>query len=199
MVNNRPKVLIIDDEKILCDLLYDALSERGYQCAAVLSGDEGLARLTMESFDVVLLDIRLPRMSGLDVLREIRSDHDDTVTIMITGITDIDTVVESMKLGALDYLVKPLDLDKVDISIRAALENKPSAEKSVARIDAVARGVEALLDPLSNYAKQVTAKTVEIARQLGISEEEIREWVAARETLDSRKSQVIKSALDKLG
>ena len=114
---------------------------------------------------------------------------------MITAINDVNTAVEAMKLGASDYIVKPFELDRVDASIRAALEakqatatNGPSAE-----IDAIALGVEAKLDPFSGYSQVVTQKTVEIARQLGIAEEEIEQWIVAKIILDSERKKVIKS------
>ena len=122
------------------------------------------------------------------------------VTIMITAINDVDTAVEAMKLGALDYIVKPLDLDKVSASIDTALETKEAtASKPSASIDAIALGVEVKLDPLSNYSKLVTERTVEVARRLGIDEEEIQQWVAERARLDSSKRErAIRSALSEL-
>ncbi len=122
MVSKKPNVLIVDDEQVVCDLLHDELSERGYLCTTVLSGDDALGKLAKQDFDVVLLDIRLPGMSGMEVLREIWLNHGNTATIMITAVNDVDTAVEAMKLGASDYIVKPFDLDRVNTSIRAALK-----------------------------------------------------------------------------
>jgi len=178
--DKKTSVLIVDDEQVVCDLLYEELSDRGYQCAFVLTGDEALSKLAKQDFDVVLLDIRLPGMSGMEVLREIWLNHSDTATIMITGVNDVDTAVEAMKLGASDYIVKPFQLDRVDDSIRVALETKKSAEKPSTEMDAIAHGVEVKLDPFSAYAKVITQRTAEIARQLDVDEEEIQRWTAAK-------------------
>jgi len=71
MVDKKSRVLVVDDEQVVCDLLYDELSERGYLCTTVLDGSSALAKLATEDFDVVLLDIRPPGTSGMEVLREI--------------------------------------------------------------------------------------------------------------------------------
>ncbi len=197
MVNRKPSVLIVDDEQVVCDLLYDELSERGYLCTTVLSGDDALAKLDTQEFDAVLLDIRLPGMSGMEVLREIWLNHPDTATIMITAVNDVNTAVEAMKLGASDYIVKPFDLDRVDSSMRTALETRLAVSKPSTRMDAIALGVEAKLDPLSNYSKLITERTIDVARQLGMAEEEIEKWVAEKARLDSERRRVVKSSPDK--
>jgi len=198
MVNQKPSVLIVDDEQVVCDILYDELSERGYLCTTALSGKEALAKLAAEDFAVVLLDIRLPGMSGMEVLREIWLNHTNAATIMITAVNDVDTAVEAMKLGASDYLVKPFNLDRVDASIRTALDTKQATSKSSTEIDAIAFGVEARLDLLLGYSKIAAQETIDIARQLDIAEEEIQEWAAAKAMLGSDRNKVIKSSLNKL-
>ncbi len=196
MVNKKPSVLVVDDEQVVCDLLHEELSEQGYLCTTTLSGSDALSKLATEDFDVVLLDIRLPGMSGMEVLREIWLNHGNTATIMITAVNDVATAVEAMKLGATDYIVKPFDLDRVNTSIRTALEAKPATDKSSAEIDAIALGVEAKLDPFFTLSRVVTQRATEIARELGIAEEEIQRWAAAKAKLDSERDKLIKSELD---
>ena len=197
MLNRKPRVLIVDDEQVVCDLLHDELTEKGYLCTTALDGNDALAKLATEDFDVVLLDIRLPGMSGMEVLREIWLNHSDTATIMITAINDVDTAVEAMKWGASDYIVKPFDLDRVGTSISTALETEKAAPKS-SEMDAIARGVAAKFDPLLTLSRGVTIRTIEIAQRLGIAEEEIQEWAEAKAKLDSEISRVVKSSLNKL-
>lgn len=192
MVNKKPGVLIVDDEQVVCDLLYDELSERGYTCTTVLSGDDALAKLATEDFGLVLLDIRLPGMSGMEVLREVWLSHSNTAVIIITGVNDVDTAVEAMKLGASDYIVKPFDLDRVYTSVRTALETKQTTGKSSTEMDAIAIGVEAKFDLLSSYSRAVTQRTIDIARRLGIAEEEIQRWTAAKAMVDSRRNRIHK-------
>ena len=194
MIDKELKVLVVDDEQVVCDVLYNELSERGYTCTTALNGNDALAKLGIQDFDVVLLDIRLPGMSGIDVLREIWLNHSNAAPIMITAVNEIDTAVKAMKLGALDYIVKPFDLDRIDSSIRAALEAKQAAKNPPSEMDAIARGVEARLDPFSSYSRIVNQKTIDIARQLGIAEEEIQAWATAKAKLDSERDKVIKGA-----
>ena len=195
MVKQKPRVLIVDDEQVVCDVLYAALNGQGYQCTAVLNGNDALAKLANHKFEVVLLDIRLPGMSGIEVLREIWLNNGNTATIMITAVNDVDTAVEAMKLGASDYIVKPFDLDRVATGIRTALDTKQAAGKPP--MDAIASGVEAQLDPFSAYSKIVTQRTVDIARQLGINDEEIQRWASAKAIHDFKKGRAVKSSLSK--
>ncbi len=191
MVDRKPKVLVVDDEQVICDLLHDDLTERGYLCTTVLSGNDAVAKLATEDFEVVLLDIRLPGMSGMEVLREVWLNHGDTATIMITAVNDVATAVEAMKLGASDYIVKPFDLDRVYASIHSALETKPAAQKP-SEMDAIALGVEVKLDPFLTLSKVVMDRTIGIARQLSIAEEEIQRWTEAKAKLDSKRGRLTK-------
>jgi DNA-binding NtrC family response regulator len=103
------RVLIVDDEQGFCDLLAEALASWGYHAFATRSGVEGLGLVQHQLFEAALLDIRMPGMNGLDLLREIKR-HDSTIeVVMITGYPEVGTAVEALKLGAFDYLTKPLD------------------------------------------------------------------------------------------
>jgi len=188
MVTKRSSVLVVDDEPVVCDVLYDDLRERGYRCATALDGQGALAKLAVQDFDAVLLDIRLPGMSGMDVLREIWLNHDNMATIMVTAVDDVATAVEAMRLGASDYIVKPFDLDAVDVSIRTALEERQATCRTSSEMDAIAGGVEARIDPFFAYSKIVTERTAKIACRLGFSETEIQRWAASRTRFGLRKT-----------
>jgi len=207
LVYKKSSVLIVDDEQVVCGVLCDALTEQGYLCAIALSGNDALSKLVTQDFDVVLLDIRLPGISGIEVLREIRFNHPHTVAIMITAISDAKTAVEAMKLGASDYIVKPFDPDVVSTSIRRLLEYKerssesrdePNTRDLSSRMNAIAYGVEAKLDLLGGYSHGVIQGTIEVAQHLGIAEEEIQEWVRAREMQNSERRQAIQSLQEKV-
>lgn len=220
MINKKPSVLIVDDEPVVCDLLRDELSERGYPCTAAYNGNDALIKLATQRFGLVLLDIKLPGMSGIEVLREIRANHPYTVAIMITGVNNVDTAVEAMKLGASDYIVKPFDLDRVNASVSTVLEakkclpegrdnqtrlcvgnkeeEKPAMEAPLNQMNAIAFGVEAKQELLDDHLKIVTQRTIEIAQQLGIPEKEIQRWAAARVRQDSERDRLVRSSLDKL-
>jgi len=220
MACERPTVLIVDDEQVVCDVRYDELGERGFLCITATNGDEALMELAAQVFDVVLLDIKLPGISGMEVLEKVCSDHRTTAAIMITGVDKVDMAVRAMKSGASDYIVKPFSLDSVTSSIHAALDDKKrppkgkdykttpcdggeeiheqTLEESFSHVDAIACGVEARLDPFSSYSKMVTQDTIDIARQLGIAEEQIQRWAAAKAKLVSERDRRIKSSLSKL-
>ncbi len=190
MASKKISVLIVDDEQVVCEFLVDELSERGYLCTTALDGNAALAQLGTGHFDVVLLDIRLPGISGMEVLREVLLRHGNIGIIMVTAINDVDTAVEAMKLGASDYIVKPFDPDAVDASIRGAAKTRRTLTKHLSEMDAIASGVEVLLDPYLGYSEMVTQKTVDIARRLGIDEEQIQTWSTEKTKLDSTKIKV---------
>ncbi len=197
MIYQKPSILVVDDEEVVCNLLYRDLSERGYLCATAFDSDGAFTKLAAQDFDVVLLDIRLPGMSGMEVLSKLRSGYPGTAIIMITAVNDIDTAVEAMRLGAADYLVKPFDLDKLNISIRTVAETKQAMGKSFGEMNAIARGVEAKHELLTGSSYIVTQKTIDIARQLGIPDEEIQDWVDARARLDFERNRAIASSVNK--
>ncbi len=107
------KILVVDDEPSILRLLEEALTQWGYQVKCVASGDEALAAIRGDLFDAVLTDIRMPEMSGLDLLREIKRHDDSIEVVMMTGYPTIVSAVEALKEGAYDYLSKPVILDEL--------------------------------------------------------------------------------------
>jgi len=114
-------LLVIDDEQLVRDGLSSAL-EVEYSIVAYESAEPAIEAMANERPDLVLLDVGLPGMSGIDALREIRGRFPDVVVIMITAYEDVDTVVSAMKLGSYDYVVKPIHMDSLQNTIRNALE-----------------------------------------------------------------------------
>lgn len=115
------KILIIDDEKHLCWALDKGLSQEGYQVITTTRGKEGLEIIQNETPSLVILDLKMPSMDGLEVLVKAKDIIPKLPVIMITAHGSIDTAIEAMKLGATDYLTKPLDLDKLKIVVNHAL------------------------------------------------------------------------------
>jgi len=108
------KVLIVDDEPEICSLLEEFLSQRGYAVATATSGEEGISKFAVMKPDLVLLDIRMPDIDGLQVLKQIKQSDPQTGTIMITAIKDSDTVKQALTMGVNDYIVKPIDLNHLE-------------------------------------------------------------------------------------
>jgi two-component system nitrogen regulation response regulator NtrX len=116
-------MLIVDDESGIRESLGALLRDEGYQTECVASGEECLDQLTKRSFDLVLLDVWLKQMDGLDTLEQIQKQDGAPMVVMISGHGSIETAVRATKLGAFDFIEKPLSLEKVVLVVRNALEN----------------------------------------------------------------------------
>jgi two-component system nitrogen regulation response regulator NtrX len=118
------RILIVDDERGVRDSLQAILGDEGFQADAVATGEECLARLQTQEYEVVLLDIWLPRMDGLEVLEAVGKDERRPAVIIISGHGSIETAVRATKLGAFDFIEKPLSLDKTLLVVRNALKQR---------------------------------------------------------------------------
>src|SRR5579863_2433742 len=117
-----PSILIVDDEAGIRDSLSSILTEEGYAVESVGSGEECLSRLAKQHFDLVLLDVWLPKMDGIETLEHMRRDGHFPMVVMISGHGNIETAVRATKLGAFDFVEKPLSLEKTTQSVKRALE-----------------------------------------------------------------------------
>jgi two-component system, NtrC family, response regulator AtoC len=117
-------VLIVDDEQVLAAAMADYLARHGYATSTSGSGEQALKNLDAESPDLVLLDYRLPRMDGLQVLRKIKESHPEIEVIMMTAHGSVENAVEAMRLGAYDYISKPVDLEELRLVAGKALESQ---------------------------------------------------------------------------
>lgn len=114
-------ILVIDDEKDVCDSFQDTLPEEGYGVVTALNGEDALALVKKERPDVVLLDIRMPGLDGIEVLEKIKKIDKNIAVVMITGYGDLKTARKAMRLGAFDYVTKPFNLDFIKAVLRDAL------------------------------------------------------------------------------
>lgn len=154
------KILIVDDEKDIRDALGGVFKDEGYGVNVAGSAEEALRKLDSSAPDVVLLDIWLPGMDGVDALKEIKAKFPYLPVIMISGHANIETAVKTTKLGAYDFIEKPLSLDKVLITAEHALENKRLLEENNAlRVKALARyeiiGKSLVIQSMKNDIKRV--------------------------------------------
>lgn len=111
------KVLVVDDEPEAVELLVEFLSSKGYEVLTATSGEEALRRVREDRPHLVLLDIRMPKMSGLEVLKRIREIDAEMGVIMVTAVNEEDVGRQALELGAFDYIVKPLDLKYLERSL----------------------------------------------------------------------------------
>ncbi len=119
-----PRILVVDDEEIVGESCKRILEEEGYEVETALSGEEAFRKMKENPYDIVLTDLKMPGIDGMEVLKTIRKDYPDTLVIMITGFATVETAVESMKLGAFDYIPKPFTPDEVSIVVKKALDQK---------------------------------------------------------------------------
>jgi DNA-binding NtrC family response regulator len=107
------RVLLVDDEEEFVSALAERLMLRGIEVDSALNGEEALARLVEKEFEVVILDVLMPGLGGLEVLKQIKSTHQNTQVILLTGHGSTREGIEGMRLGAFDYLIKPVDIEEL--------------------------------------------------------------------------------------
>jgi DNA-binding NtrC family response regulator len=137
-------ILIVDDEPDLCDLIADTLVEEGHQVTCVHDGAAAIAAATDAAFDVVLADVRLPKMDGLTLFRRLRAESPATDMILMTGSANVTDAVAVLKEGAFDYLTKPIQLDELGIQLK-----RIGSYRDLHRDVAAARAELATTTPLS--------------------------------------------------
>jgi len=118
------RILVVDDEEIVVRSCLRILGEVGYELDSAPDGIEALRKVEESHFDILVLDIMMPKLGGLEVLQRVKESHPDIDVIMITGLSEIDTAVRAMKLGAFDYLPKPFDPDELRLVVQRALERR---------------------------------------------------------------------------
>lgn len=123
MADYKTRVLVVDDEETVRVLLQRILQATGYEVATAANGKEALSVIADGGIDVVMLDIKMPGLSGVEVLGKISADWPDLCVIMVTAVADAQTAVTAMKLGAYDYITRPFDQDEALRKIRQAVAN----------------------------------------------------------------------------
>ncbi len=118
----EPRILLVDDEDRFRQTLKKRISSRKYQVFDASSGIQALEMIQDNPVDVVVLDVRMPGLSGLETLTEIRKISPETEVILLTGHASVDPAIEGMKLGAFDYLMKPCQLEDLMVKIESAIE-----------------------------------------------------------------------------
>jgi len=194
------RILIVDDEEVICNILARRLTKEGYVCMTANDGREALKHFYKNTFSLIISDIKMPEMDGLELLKRIRDVDPKMIVIMVTAFPEIDRAVEAMRLGAYDFIIKPADLDLVTLSVKRALEKKRLEEEvetyhrnlerlveertaklqqayrilKKAHLDSVKVLAEAIdaKDPYTRgHSDRVTRMSMKIAFQLGFAEE----------------------------
>lgn len=121
-MSQKPQILLIDDDLDSCKALATILSRSGYKIESSHSGEEAIILLKQQSFDLIISDLMLPGISGIDILKWVKEHSPDTCFILITGKASTETAVEAMREGALDYITKPFNIERLKIQITKAVE-----------------------------------------------------------------------------
>ncbi len=127
----KPRVLIVDDEEELVQTLSERLTLRDYDVTTSQSGEDAVEKLRHYNFDVVILDVAMPGMDGIEVLREIKKIKPLTEVIMLTGHATVESAIEGMRLGAFDFLMKPCETEELATKINRAYERKTEHEERI--------------------------------------------------------------------
>jgi len=124
MVEERGRVLVVDDEESVRNLIQRTLERAGYSVVTAADGQEALDIISELEIDVMLLDIKMPGISGIEVLQQIAITHPLICVIMVTAMVDTTTAIEAMKLGAYDYVTKPFNPDDVVLAVQRGFERR---------------------------------------------------------------------------
>lgn len=125
-------ILVIDDERVICDGCRVALSDKGHSVDICMTGRAGLDAILKGTYDLALLDMKLPDMDGMDILRTVEKEKLSVYVIVMTGYSSVQNAVEAMKLGAFDYLTKPFSDDELVLAVERAMEKKRLVEENLA-------------------------------------------------------------------
>lgn len=122
--NHSPRVLVVDDEKVIREILADFLSLEGFFVETAQDGLSALEKLAQESFDMVISDLKMPNLGGLELLERIKNNYENVLTVIMTGFGTVETAIEAMKKGAYDYILKPFNVEEVIHIVHRGLETQ---------------------------------------------------------------------------
>ena len=136
------RILIVDDEELICRLLAQRLTGEGYSCVTANNGREALTLFYKNAFSLIISDIKMPELDGIELLKKVKGLNPNMLVIMVTAYPEIDMAVEAMRLGAYDFIIKPADLDLIVLSVKKALEKKRLEEE----LEAYHKNLEKLVE-----------------------------------------------------
>ena len=177
-------ILIIDDEKAIRNTLAEILSYEGYKIEEAADGEEGLKKFAASTFDVVLCDIKMPKMDGIEFLEKAREVNPDVPIVVISGHGNIETAVEAVKKGAFDYISKPPDLNRLLITLRNALDKQTLVietkvlKRKVSKVQLMVGNSEPI-QKIKNTIEKVapTDARVLITGENGVGKELVARWI----------------------
>ena len=189
----QPRILVVDDEPHVVQIFQDLLAQRGYEVVSSTNGDDAILKVTNESFDLVLTDINLPGVDGLEVVRAAKAADKDTCVILITGYASTTTAIDALRQGAYDYITKPFDLWETAKAIDRGLESRFLVIENRRLVESLEKANLEL-----HHHEQILSRMVKDATQritaLYESGKEISTSLSRQATLDVIVNQVAKLA-----
>jgi putative two-component system response regulator len=193
----KANILVVDDERLVRRAIVTRLKREGYSCEEASNADEAIERLRSNSADLIILDIKMPGMSGIDLLPEIRNFYPNTAVVMSTAIAENNVIIQCMKNGAQDYIIKPFNLDEVVVSVERVLhirklelelkEHQQHLEEKVKEqtkqirdlflgsIESLVFALEAKDIYTAGHSQRVTKIAVAIGEELGLPRDELED------------------------
>lgn len=218
---SAPHCVVVDDEMPMRRVLVRLMQADGFVCHEASNGRAALELLETVPAILVLSDLHMPELDGMELLREVRERHTDTAVVLITAIADVSTAVSALSVGAMDYLTKPFHVDEVRARVRQALEkrrllmeNRGYQQALETRVAEQAQRLEALFlasiqsladalevkDPYTHgHSLRVSSYSVAIANVMGLSAEEVRQIEIGGRVHDIGKIGVREAVLNKPG
>ena len=217
----RATCLIVDDEVRLRQILVHLMRGDGFECLEAGNGAEALDQLARHDVTLVMSDLRMPRMDGMELLRQVRARYPDTAMVMITAVADVEVAVSCLAIGAMDYLTKPFHLEEVRARVaqalekrRLILENRDYQDRLEEKVTLQARRLEELFlasvqslaealevkDPYTRgHSVRVSQYSIVIARTLSLDDETVRQIELGGHVHDIGKIGVREAVLNKPG
>src|SRR5712671_404537 len=189
----QPRILVVDDEPHVVQIFQDLLAQRGYEVTSSSNGDDAIVKVTTGSFDLVLTDINLPGVDGLEVVRATKAADKDTVVILITGYASTTTAIDALRQGAYDYITKPFDLWETAKAIERGLESRflvIENRRLVTSLEEANRELQHHEQILSRMVKEATQRIT----ALYVAGKEISTSLSRQATLEVIVNQVAKLA-----
>ncbi len=218
MKEKKPKILIIDDEEVILTVLQELFTREGYEVAIARSGEKGIEIFQQDEFNLAIIDKNLEGRSGIDILKTVKEINPNVEAMIITGYASLESAIESIRLGAYDYILKPIEsLSGIAERVKRALEKQRMAEGKIRLLEKLRHSHEELerayLETLKVVANTIEAKdpytrghidrvmslSVKVGEELGLRSEELRDIQFASVLHDIGKITIRADVLTKPG
>ncbi|HZI93275.1 MAG TPA: HD domain-containing phosphohydrolase [Patescibacteria group bacterium] len=187
----KPNLLIVDDEQVIREVLTEKLTTAGYACSTAANSAEALRKIeTEQTFSLVLSDIDMPGQNGISLLKDIKTRNPEMDVVMVTGVVDVDIAIQSIRLGASDYITKPFNLEEVVLTVERTLEKRRLMRENHEYQLSLERKVEERTVEVRRKSEEVE----QLYRELKVAFEQIRATYATTlealmEALDTRDTE----------